>query len=152
MGQQQLLLVILVTILVGIATVVGINVFGDSAENANQDAVRNDIAQIASSAQGWVIKPEVMGGGGNKFTDLDFRDITFPYDTVLDSDTLVVSNLNGTYKIATDANKFTITANPSSAVGYDATTTDVVTTVDNFKAEVNKDGFIDGIGFNEGTE
>lgn len=55
MGQQQLLLVILVTIIVGIATVVAINTFGSSAEQANLDAVRQDIAQIATAAQAWYI-------------------------------------------------------------------------------------------------
>ena len=48
MGQQQLLLVILVTIIVGIATVVAINTFGTAADNANIDAVRNDMTAIAS--------------------------------------------------------------------------------------------------------
>lgn len=40
MGQQQLLLVILVTIIVGIATVVAINTFSSAADSANLDAVR----------------------------------------------------------------------------------------------------------------
>ena len=65
MGQQQLLLVILVTILVGIATVVAINTFGSSNVNANRDAVRNDVAAIATAAQAWYIKPEMLGGGNN---------------------------------------------------------------------------------------
>ncbi|HYX08702.1 MAG TPA: hypothetical protein VE912_18365, partial [Bacteroidales bacterium] len=62
MGQQQLLLVILVTIIVGVATVVALNVFGNSASNANLDAARQDVLQIATSAQGWYIKPNMMGG------------------------------------------------------------------------------------------
>jgi len=57
MGQQQLLLVILVTIIVGIATVVAINTFGSAADAANIDAVRNDVAAIASGAQGYYMKP-----------------------------------------------------------------------------------------------
>ncbi|MDZ7806938.1 MAG: hypothetical protein U5K71_07465 [Gracilimonas sp.] len=54
MGQQQLLLVILVTIIVGIATVVAINTFGSAADSANLDAVRQDVATIAASAQGYL--------------------------------------------------------------------------------------------------
>jgi len=50
MGQQQLLLVILVTIIVGIATVVAINTFGAAADSANLDAVRQDMGSIAASA------------------------------------------------------------------------------------------------------
>jgi hypothetical protein len=115
MGQQQLLLVILVTILVGIATVVGINVFGTSAENANQDAVRQDIAQIASSAQGWYIKPTQLGGGGNSFENISFRSITFPADEITGSNSETAENLNASYTIsAADADGFKVTATLSS--------------------------------------
>ena len=62
MGQQQLLLVILVTIIVGIATVVAINTFGTAADNANIDAVRNDMTAIASGAQSYYMKPAMLGG------------------------------------------------------------------------------------------
>ncbi|MDZ7715010.1 MAG: hypothetical protein U5J95_02240 [Balneolaceae bacterium] len=48
MGQQQLLLVILVTIIVGIATVVAINTFSSASDSANVDAVRGDLLNIAA--------------------------------------------------------------------------------------------------------
>jgi len=78
MGQQQLLLVILVTIIVGIATVVAINTFGSAADSANLDAVRQDVASIAASAQGYYMKPEMLGGGGQNFNNVTFDNITFP--------------------------------------------------------------------------
>ena len=71
MGQQQLLLVILVTILVGIATVVAINVFGTAAEEGNRDAVRQDLLQAAAGAQAVYTRPEALGGAGGDFTDTD---------------------------------------------------------------------------------
>ena len=67
MGQQQLLLVILVTILVGIATVVAINVFGTAAEEANRDAVRQDLLQAAAAAQAIYTKPTALGGAQRNF-------------------------------------------------------------------------------------
>ncbi|MDZ7757448.1 hypothetical protein [Rhodohalobacter sp.] len=73
MGQQQLLLVILVTIIVGIATVVAINTFGSAADSANVDAVRQDMASIAAAAQGYYMKPQMLGGGGRKFDGIDFQ-------------------------------------------------------------------------------
>ena len=122
MGQQQLLLVILVTIIVGIATVVALNVFGTSAKNANIDAVRQDMLSIATSAQGWFIKPKMMGGGGNSFTGMTFYDITFPFKSSIDS--VTVFNMNGTYKLDTSGgSSFTITSFPSSDAGYDTTLT-----------------------------
>ncbi len=114
MGQQQLLLVILVTILVGIATVVAINTFGSSNVNANRDAVRNDVAAIAASAQAWFIKPAMLGGGNNSFVGITFDDIAISADSIYNS-SLSAANLNGTYVLsaATDSS-VTVTATPST--------------------------------------
>jgi Tfp pilus assembly protein PilE len=119
MGQQQLLLVILVTIIVGIATVVAINTFSSAAEGANLDAVRQDVGSIAASAQGYYIKPEMLGGGGQTFTTMTFRNITFASDTI-SADGLTAGNQNGTYVItARTADDFDIEAFPSSLEGYE---------------------------------
>jgi Tfp pilus assembly protein PilE len=110
MGQQQLLLVILVTIIVGIATVVAINTFSSASDQANQDAARNDLTQVASAAHSYYMKPEMLGGGGNAFTGITFNDITFPADTVYNS-SLTAENANGTYVISgVTADEFTVTA------------------------------------------
>ncbi len=113
MGQQQLLLVILVTIIVGIATVVAINTFSSAADSANLDAVRQDLAQIASSSQAYYIKPTMLGGGGNTFSSMTFNQITFPSDSVFNSG-LSAANANGTYVMAVAAQTVTVTATPSS--------------------------------------
>ncbi len=86
MGQQQLLLLILAAIIVGIAIVVGINMFGQNAVQANQDAVTQDVLTIASRAQGWYRRPTSMGGGGKAFTGCTLALLNFP-----------PSNDNGTY-------------------------------------------------------
>jgi len=67
MGQQQLLLIVLGVIIVGIAVVVGINVFTASATEANRNAIIADLTQLASMAQQHYRKPAAMGGGGNAF-------------------------------------------------------------------------------------
>ncbi len=68
MGQQQLLLIVLGVIIVGIAVVVGINVFTASSSNANRDAVVSDLTNLSSNAQQFYRKPTALGGGGNTFT------------------------------------------------------------------------------------
>ena len=68
MGQQQLLLIVLGVIIVGIAVVVGINVFTASSLTANNDAVIADLQTIGAMAQQHYRKPTAMGGGGNTFT------------------------------------------------------------------------------------
>ena len=69
MGQQQLLLIVLGVIIVGIAVVVGINVFTASSLQANNNAVISDLQTIGSMAQQFYRKPTAMGGGGNTFTN-----------------------------------------------------------------------------------
>lgn len=69
MGQQQLLLIVLGVIIVGIAVVVGINVFTASSTQANRDAIIADLTNLASLAQQYYRKPTALGGGGNTFTD-----------------------------------------------------------------------------------
>lgn len=98
MGQQQLLLIVLGAVIVGIAVVVGINMFGSSAEQANIDAVRADVLTFASSAQAYYKKPTMLGGGGNDFTNITFNDVNFPADTVLTN--VTAQNANGDYEIA----------------------------------------------------
>ena len=68
MGQQQLLLIVLGVIVVGIAVVVGINVFTASAKQANIDGVTSDLMNLGSMAQAHYRKPLALAGGGNTFT------------------------------------------------------------------------------------
>ena len=127
MGQQQLLLVILVTIIVGIATVVAINTFSSSADSANLDAVRNDIASIAASAQGYYIKPAMLGGGGNDFTNISFNNIAFAADS-LTNDGASARNTNGRYVIsAGGTTSFVVTAHPASRISGAVTMTATAT-------------------------
>lgn len=67
MGQQQLLLIVLGVIIVGIAVVVGITIFTSSSANANRDSVIADCTNLAAMAQQYFRKPTAMAGGGNSF-------------------------------------------------------------------------------------
>lgn len=120
MGQQQLLLVILVTILVGIATLVAINVFGGAADEANRDAVRQDLLQGASSAQAIWTRPETLGGAQYDFSNLTeaelLRRLNMP--VIIDPDApTVATNENGTFRLVTaaiGATSLTIQGEPAS--------------------------------------
>ncbi len=70
MGQQQLLLIILGVIVVGIAVVVGITMFQDNAISANRDAVTNDLVSLGARAQQYYRRPTPVGGGGVSFVGL----------------------------------------------------------------------------------
>ncbi len=97
MGQQQLLLIILGVIIVGIAVAVGITMFQDNAVSANRDAVTNDLVQLAAKAQQYYRKPTSLGGGGNSFATLtaDAAGLALLVSTAFSN------NDNGTYSIST---------------------------------------------------
>jgi len=127
MGQQQLLLVILVTIIVGIATVVAINTFGSAADAANVDAVVIDISQIAAASQGFYMKPAMLGGGSRTFDGISFHEFAFPAAGI-DADGLVAQNENGVYTIieptGTNPQTFVLNACPASSEGYEPSVVD----------------------------
>jgi Tfp pilus assembly protein PilE len=95
MGQQQLLLIILGVIIVGIAVAVGITMFQDNAINSNRDAVSNDLVNLAARAQQFYRRPIGMGGGGNTFTGLTNN------DAGIQKLTQSQVNDNGSYSIKT---------------------------------------------------
>ncbi len=66
MGQQQLLLLVLGIVIVGLAVVVGISAFSENRIKASADALVADGLRIASDVQAWALKPEQLGGGGGK--------------------------------------------------------------------------------------
>jgi len=117
MGQQQLLLVILVTIIVGIATVVAINTFSSASESANLDAVRQDMLTIASSAQQYYMKPDALGGGGNSFAGISIDNLGGVPGEI---DGSFIVNENGTYSISVQnsGDSLQVTGYPSSQDGY----------------------------------
>jgi hypothetical protein len=68
MGQQQLLLIVLGVIVVGIAVVVGISLFNANAETSTQDSLVSQGTNLGAMAQQYYKKPVAMGGGGNCFS------------------------------------------------------------------------------------
>lgn len=77
MGQQQLLLIVLGVIIVGVAVVVGINLFNANAETSTQDSIVSQGTNLGAMAQQYYKKPTSMGGGGNSFTPTDPDAVTF---------------------------------------------------------------------------
>ena len=67
MGQQQLLLIILGVIVVGIAVVVGIALFSANATEAKRNNIINDLLHLATEAQKYYRIPSGMGGGSQSF-------------------------------------------------------------------------------------
>jgi len=77
MGQQQLLLLVLGIVIVGLAVVVGIQAFGENQKKSNQDALVNDGVRFASDAQAWGLKPDAFGGGSGSFEGITWQDLGY---------------------------------------------------------------------------
>lgn len=67
MGTQQLLLIIVGLIIVGIAIAVGVAMFGASSVETNRDSLINDINNLAANAKQYRSKLRTMGGGGGSY-------------------------------------------------------------------------------------
>ena len=104
MGQQQLLLIILGVVVIGIAILVGVAMFQDNALDHNRAQVINDLKMLGAKAQHYYTRPMTMGGGSKSFVGLtaDARGIG------LLAGVKFTDNANGTYLIkppgGTDAN------------------------------------------------
>ncbi|MBD3616136.1 MAG: hypothetical protein HUJ22_06135 [Gracilimonas sp.] len=142
MGQQQLFLVILLMVLVGIATVLAISVFGTQSNSMNHDVVRQDLVTISAFVQSYVHKPLILGGGGGSFEGLDFSKIDFPADEVSD-DGMHARNANGVYHIhSISTTEVGLWGEPMMEVSGPVDITSLVSDSDYFDLIVTKDDII----------
>jgi hypothetical protein len=124
MGQQQLLLLVLGIVIVGLAVVAGINAFSENRKKANADAMVNDAVRIASDIQAWVLKPEAFGGLGDEggdYSSVTFNDIGYS-TTSGSSGTSKYSTVNGEYELSGScegSNVSTPTASGTAEAGTD---------------------------------
>jgi len=65
MGTQQILMIVLSVIIVGVAVGVGITMFQNQARNSNRQAVISDLQNFRANAIAFYKMPASMGGGGN---------------------------------------------------------------------------------------
>ncbi len=108
MGTQQILLIVLSVIIVGIAVAVGITMFNAQATNANRQAMIGDMNNFAASALAYYKTPATHGGGGNSWTsEVDNVGTWLGYD--YDTSTNTLSTDNGSYALSIASDVLTIT-------------------------------------------
>ena len=71
MGQQQLLIIVMAFIIVGIGVVAGIMIYTDNAIDRNRDAVMSDLLNLTARAQAYYRRPSIYGGGQGSFVGLN---------------------------------------------------------------------------------
>jgi hypothetical protein len=90
MGSQQLLLVVLSVVLVGVAITVAITMFHANAIESNRQSLTDDLLYYATRAREYYWRPVSLGGGGRTFVGVTLSMLS-----------KMETNANGRYYIVT---------------------------------------------------
>ena len=113
MGQQQLLLIVLAIIIVGIAIAVSIQLFRENAIEAKRDVLIEETTSLGYMAIQYYKKPRELGGGDQSFIDWEIP-------------SQMVTTANGNF--------MTSTIDPDQVI-INGTGTEVVTGIDSIEVE-----------------
>ena len=120
MGQQQLLLLVLGMVIVGIAVVAGIQAFSEGRERAAVDAAVSEALRIATDVQAWALKPAPFSGGGGSLSGVNFEKMGYTPK----GDGGVYGHTNGGQDYISPNGCYTIEENSGTVtiIGYEGTT------------------------------
>jgi hypothetical protein len=138
MGTQQILLIVLSVIIVGIAVAVGITMFNAQATNSNRQALVGDMNNLAASSLAFYKTPLTHGGGGNGWVSAAALGTWLGYDWNGTS----CSTGNGTFTITVAGDVVTIaglgneignngSTNVAATMLVTGATSGIVTTINN---------------------
>jgi hypothetical protein len=114
MPQQQLLLIILAAIIIGVAIYVGIIMFSNYNIATNRDAIISDLQDLGADAYSFIYRPTMMGGGGGSYAGY----------TISPTGAWGSGNANATYVITSrTAIQIVFTATSKVVMGATVTTT-----------------------------
>jgi len=130
MGTQQILLIVLSVIIVGVAIAVGISMFNSQAYNSNKTAIASDAQSFATQIVQYYKTPESQGGGGGEIpATLTATDL----GSYLGWGGATTSNENGTFTVAITttgaSGEVTITGLGKAQKGNPAVQPKIVTTI-----------------------
>ena len=119
MGQQQLLLITLGVIIVGIAIVSGLILFEYSSNENKKNQIKNEGATLATMAQKYYRLPITMGGGGRSFVGwtipalLDTTDSGIYTISSISMNDLVITGLDRMMQLGQDTIRVTVSVTES---------------------------------------
>ena len=119
MGQQQLLLVILAIIIVGVAVALSISLFRQNAIDSKRDLLLNECINLANMAQSYYKKPAMLGGGGNSFEGWSIpieMEVTATgwFSAEIKDDQLIITGTGNEVVTGNDSIKVKLTVLPNS--------------------------------------
>ncbi|MBP7310044.1 MAG: hypothetical protein KA984_02000 [Candidatus Cloacimonetes bacterium] len=99
MGTQQILLIVLSVIIVGVAIAVGISMFNNQAYNSNKTAIASDAQSFAAQVVQYYKTPVSQGGGSGTLPTADAAGAGILGNFIGWGGT-TTTNENGTYTVA----------------------------------------------------
>jgi hypothetical protein len=113
-GQQQILLIVLGVIIVGLAIAVSLQLFRAHSIDEKRNLLINEGSSLASAAMGYYKKPTSLGGGGNSFIGWTVppsmtQTATGRFIATAYSDSLVIIGTGNEVTTGTDSVKVKIT-------------------------------------------
>ena len=133
MGVQQLMLIVLTVIIIGISISAGIIVFNQTIIRNNRLAIIDDMNIFAGVAMTYYKTPIDMGGG-NRTWNVDDMGAWFGYN--YDAINNSISNGNGTYVLSSDGDVLTIIATGNETGANGSTNVEVVLTLTGSTSEI----------------
>lgn len=107
MGQQQLMVIVMATVVSMASVAMGLQAFQEGQRKANLDAMLDDAIIISGDIQAWRIHPQPLGGGMG--TNLDGFSLTsIKYETTDDNEYITS---NGTFTAWADGNTIVVQGN-----------------------------------------
>ena len=113
MGQQQLILILLAIMVIGVAVAAALGLFSANSAEQNKLAIINDLNTIRASARKYRMKPTTMAGGAGSYAGF-----TMP--------SKLMSNENGKYELSVAADEITVVA-----TSYAVATNKITVVIDN---------------------
>ena len=124
MGQQQLLLITVAIIIVGIAFLVSFSIYRQNSIDQNRDNVTSETLNLANMAMSYYKKPKSMGGNDRSFVGWDV-----PVD--------LINTDSGTFTAVAYADSVIIIGTGNEIVsGYDHVKVKTTVTQNNFRVQV----------------
>lgn len=105
MGYQQILMLVLGVIIIGLSVTVGLTMFTQQMMSINRQSIISDMNIFAGTANAYYKTPANMGGGAATW-DIDRMGMWFGYN--YDAANNSISNGNGTYIFSADGDVLTI--------------------------------------------
>ncbi len=98
MGQRELILMLLASVITGLAVFAGIQIFNNQEIKFEEEAYEQKMLELGEKLQSYYIKPKQLGGGGRSYQGINFNKIPCPLVT-LGSSTKTCQDADGKHKL-----------------------------------------------------